>query len=72
MKAITVHKVIMSQKLTLLGRVENIVGKEENAGYQFSKGFFSPGLLKVEIMLLPAFSPFPTILSQGLLKVRIT
>ena len=54
-KAFADDKIILTQKLrVVLGRVENIVGKGENAGYQhfllfpqcFQKAFFS-GLLKV-------------------------
>ena len=52
-KAFADDKIIVTQKLKIvLGRVESIVGKGENAGYQhfllfphcFSKAFFSRGV----------------------------
>ena len=58
LKAFAVNKIDVTGKLKLvLGRVENIVGKGENAGYQhfllfplcFQKAFFS-GLLKVRFV----------------------
>ena len=48
-KAFADDKIIVTQKLKFtLGRIENIVGKGENAGYHFptmfSKAFFSRGV----------------------------
>ena len=56
----------------VLGKVENILGKGENAGDQhfllfpkfFQKPLFSESL-KVKIVWLPAFSPFPKMFSKA-------
>ena len=58
LKAFAVYKILMNKKLKFdMGRVENIVGKGENAGYQhfllfpqcFQKATFA-GLLKFGIV----------------------
>ena len=45
-------KFVLGTAENIVGKVENIVGKGENAGYQ-------------HFLLLPAFSPYTTMLSKG-------
>ena len=55
-------KIDMNEKLKFgLGRVENIVGKGENAGNQL----FTKHCGKRRKCWLPAFSPFPTMFSKA-------
>ena len=48
LKAFADDKIIVAEKLKfVLGRVENIVGKAENAGYFFSHNYFRSIFSKV-------------------------
>ena len=49
-------KFVLGTAENIVGKVENIVGKGENAGYQ-------------HFLLLPAFSPYTTMLSKGFICI---
>ena len=72
LKAFADDKLNVTQNVKVVfHRIENIVGKEENAGYQhfllfpqcFQKAF-SSSASKVVIVWLPAFSTFPKMFSK--------